>query len=67
MVVCPKDKEQDKLKGPILPEQRVTGLLSLCHNVTIAVSQSPPKQPAPSLSHPIYGKTFAPFFSRSAH
>ena len=52
-VVCSKEKEPDKLEGPILPEQRVTGLLSLCHNVTIAMSQSPPKQHALSLSHPI--------------
>ena len=52
-VVCSKDKEQDKFKGPILPEQRVTGLLSLRHNATIAMSQSPPKHHALSLSHPI--------------
>ena len=53
IVVCYKDKEQDKLKGPMLPEHKVTGLLSLCHNVTIATSQHPPKQHALFLSHPI--------------
>ena len=53
LVVCSKDKEQDKLKGQILLEQRVTALLSLCHSVTTAMSQSPPKQHALSLSHPI--------------
>ena len=52
-MVCSKDKEQDKLKGPILPEQRVTGLLSLCHSVTTAMSQSPSQAacPVPFPSH----------------
>ena len=49
-VVCSKDKEEDKLKGL---EQRVTGLLSLCHSETTAMSQNPPKQHALLLSHPI--------------
>ena len=53
-VWCSKDKEQDKLKGPTLPEQRVTGLLSLCHIATIAMSQSPPKQHAPFFSSSAY-------------
>ena len=61
-VVCAKDKKQGKLKGPILPGQRPTGLLSLCHNVTIAMSQSPPKQHALSLSHP-YKERHLPCFS----
>ena len=66
-MVCSKDKEQDKLKGPILLEQTVTGLLSLCHDVTIAMNQSPPpKQHALSFSHP-YKERHLPRFSPAQH
>ena len=50
--MCSKDKEQDKLKAPTSPEQRVTRPLSLCHNKTIAniseLSQAACLAPFPS-------------------
>lgn len=61
-----KDKEQGELKGPTLPERRVTGLLSLCHAATTAMSQRPPKQHALPLSHP-YKERYLPRSSPAQH